>query len=84
VVRVGGNRRDAVRQALQEKGIGTEIYYPIPMHLQECFASLHHRQGEFPVSERAALSTLAVPVFPELAEDEIRYVASALVATCRS
>lgn len=82
VLRVGGGRRDAVREALQAKGVGTEVYYPVPLHLQECFASLGHKQGEMPVAEAAALETLAVPIFPELEEGEIRYVVDALVAEC--
>lgn len=83
VVRVGGGRRDAVREQLQQRGIGSEIYYPIPLHLQECFASLGHKAGDFPHSEQAANQTLALPVFPELTEAEIRHVADGLVAACR-
>jgi len=72
VVRVP--QRDRVRAALQQKGVGTEVYYPVPMHLQECFADLGHTVGDFPESERAANETLALPVHPELTGQQARYV----------
>ncbi|MCI0743729.1 MAG: DegT/DnrJ/EryC1/StrS family aminotransferase [Gemmataceae bacterium] len=58
--------RESVREYLKNHKISTEIYYPLPMHSQECFASLGHKQGEFPESERAAQTTLALPMYPEL------------------
>ncbi len=76
VVRVP--RADACRQFLRERGVGTEVYYPLPLHLQECFASLGHQKGDFPESERAAAETLALPVYPELSEEQIAYVADAV------
>lgn len=76
VLRVPG--RDRVRAALAADGIGCAVYYPVPLHLQECFAPLGHRKGDFPESEKASLETLALPIFPELAPDQIREVAGAL------
>jgi dTDP-4-amino-4,6-dideoxygalactose transaminase len=72
------NRRDELRAWLTEKGIGTDIYYPVPLHLQSCFAYLGYKAGDLPVSEKAAAETLALPVYPELATDQQRYVADAI------
>ncbi len=77
---IAGSRRDELQAFLKRQGIGTEVYYPVPMHMQECFAGLGHREGEFPVSERMARESLALPVYPELSAQELDYICQALAA----
>jgi dTDP-4-amino-4,6-dideoxygalactose transaminase len=73
-------RRDALRQYLTERQIGSEIYYPLPLHLQTSLASLGYKNGDFPVSEAAAGEVLALPMYPELREDEQQTVVDAIAA----
>jgi len=68
------SERDQLQAYLKNQGVGTEVYYPVPMHIQECFAYLGHKAGDFPQSESAANETLALPIYPELSEAQLRYV----------
>jgi dTDP-4-amino-4,6-dideoxygalactose transaminase len=69
-------KRDKLKEHLQAKGIGTALHYPLPLHLQKCFARLGHKPGDFPVAEKAANGCLSLPVFPELTDPQIEYVAA--------
>jgi dTDP-4-amino-4,6-dideoxygalactose transaminase len=67
-------KRDELRAYLKDKGVGTEVYYPLPMHLQNCYRELGYQKGTFPVSEQAAAEVLSLPVYAELKEDQLAYV----------
>jgi len=81
VVRVP--ERDRVRAAMSDRGVGTEIYYPVPFHLQECFAPLGYARGDFPQAEAAAASTLALPIYGELTAEQQAAVVAALADALR-
>ncbi len=77
-IRVKNNKREELMNFLSEKGIGSKIYYPLPLHLQECFISLGYKKGDLPLSEEAADEVLSLPIFPELTEEEIEYVCDSI------
>jgi dTDP-4-amino-4,6-dideoxygalactose transaminase len=81
VIRAG--RRDELRSWLQAHGVASEIYYPLPLHLQECFRFLGRQTGDFPAAEEAARTVLALPIFAELEEHELDYVCRAIAAFYR-
>ncbi len=79
VIRCPGNR-DGLQKFLRERGVGSEVYYPLPLHLQPCYAALGYAEGAFPVSEELARMTLALPIYPELTTDQIEYVVGSIEA----
>ena len=77
IVRVK-NKRDELRSFLGENNISTEIYYPLPLHIQDCYSSLGYKKGDLPESEKAADETIALPIFPELTTDQLEYVVATI------
>jgi len=80
---IRAERRDALRGYLQEQGIGTGVYYPVPLHLQPCFRELGGREGSFPVAERLCEEVLSLPIFPELGEERLERVTDSIRAFYR-
>jgi dTDP-4-amino-4,6-dideoxygalactose transaminase len=78
VIRV--TNRDKVKSTLADKGIGSAIYYPLPLHLQPCFAYLGYKKGDLPLTEKACTEVLALPIYPELEEPQLKYVATQVLA----
>jgi dTDP-4-amino-4,6-dideoxygalactose transaminase len=72
--------RDRLRAHLAERGVGTEVYYPVPLHMQQCFAYLGYEAEDCPESARAARETLALPIYPELSERQLRHVVESVSA----
>ena len=80
VFSIQAENRDSLDAYLKEKGIGTSIYYPLPLHLQKCFDYMGHKKGDFPVAEKLCTVALALPMFPELSDDEVAYVCDSIAA----
>jgi len=75
---IRARRRDELRAFLTARCIGTQVYYPLPLHLQKCFSYLGYKEGDLPESEQAAREVLALPMFPELTADEQRSVVASI------
>src|SRR5204862_319502 len=71
-------QRDTLMTHLKQQGIASEVYYPVPLHLQPCFSESVSKEGDLPVSEEASKTTLALPIYPELTPEMIHYVADAI------
>jgi len=79
VIRVPAALRDPLRDHLAARGIGSDVYYPLGLHLQQCFASLGHREGDLPETERAAREVVALPIYPELSDAQREYVVTSVL-----
>jgi dTDP-4-amino-4,6-dideoxygalactose transaminase len=77
-------KRDELSEFLTHEGIGTDVYYPLPLHLQECYRDLGYKEGDFPHAEKAAQDTLALPIYPELTEDQQKYVVTKITEFFRT
>lgn len=78
VFQIKAEHRDELAACLKEKGIGTSVYYPVPLHMQKCFDYLGYKKGDFPVAEKLCEQVLALPIFPEITEDEVSYVCESI------
>ncbi|HEY6046311.1 MAG TPA: DegT/DnrJ/EryC1/StrS family aminotransferase [Pyrinomonadaceae bacterium] len=78
VIRARDGKRDSLREHLRDRGVGTDVYYPLPLHLQECFGYLGYQENDLPVAETAANETLALPIYPELTPAQQEYVVGAI------
>jgi dTDP-4-amino-4,6-dideoxygalactose transaminase len=82
-IRVTGGRRDQLQKYLADRKIGSAIYYPVPLHLQTCFAALGYETGSLPVTEQACREVLSLPVYPELTAAEQGTVIEAVASFCQ-
>ncbi|MEE9190994.1 MAG: DegT/DnrJ/EryC1/StrS family aminotransferase, partial [Candidatus Aerophobetes bacterium] len=71
---IRAHQRDRLRDCLTKKGVGTRVYYPLPLHLQEVYARLGYKKGDLPVSEKACQEVISLPMYPELKEEQIEFV----------
>jgi dTDP-4-amino-4,6-dideoxygalactose transaminase len=80
---IRAQRRDELRAHLERSGVGTEVYYPLPLHEQQCFAYLGHAPADFPEAHRAAAEVLALPIYPELGADQREHVVHSIASFYR-
>ena len=84
IIRVPAEHRDAVRSGLSEANIGSEIYYPLSLHMQDCYSECGQAEGTLPNAERAARETIALPIYPDLSDDQRAHVADTLIEIAHS